>query len=1464
MWRLVVSEVAGKVIHKGQRLLFVGTIKASIKAIYLRGQRVQSALFSASTKPVFRSESARYVLFIQMSKEMWDFDADGTGQIMFDKVINGFLPDLFKRWQKINARHLVTIVMFTRLELLQGLPVGPVSLGTQAVEQATAKGSPLRDYYRVVVSDMPSGDWSDILLQLKKEFRVFLRDVSIRQPVAEAPLDIDPDHQPRPPNVITGHPLPALHGNILEAVNLASSQFSCDYIDRDLVRTGISVIVITPGTGLFEVDYDLLAMTTDNLIENGVGIDLVCLSRLPLHSVPLFKYRPPKEGRLQRSQSASTNALEDSTDRIKGRATSSSQRLAIQESTVFGSLGSSLGINHEASHANWNYGIPHWVDVSYWNAPLNNNQVPTVAVGGGDVTPKPPDGRHRKPFLPRVRMYELQMMGVMENAIDHIRLPYLSKSALGLGYSSAASYSLATLTPPKSQLSGHGQLMSRNVADTKLHVPSSSVTSTGSLSGKLRDPQYRWMDEYDAGLFQHPKRRQRNRRKPRPSNNIRTSSDKKRYRDRTGFRSGPGLSASNSLSGSIRSTVGRGEPPYVRKGQTSKKSTAAQPDTPDALSPTIHMPHKRPGKISRQISLGFRGFGVNTHKATASTEVSTAHAELPAMIRRQHVERKLLDHSYSTLIPPTPKPLEEQGTRNANANSETASQTDQASDQSTLSVARPIPIRNPTAIRITSGMEGSQLQDQHYATKLTLRLHEDSETSSSWQQPSPPSAAEAGIAEDDGLPPMSPRTAMAPWLTVVNPSNPKTIESNSTSRLGRWQHIFPKKLRASKIKWKSLCSPAAVPLTTEEFPSGDELEIDYESSSYKVDLPTDDALSERPRSQDWLIREMMAFRFSHGFQVVVGSRLADALYLPNFERFDVFDEAELAREDTTIIMSRGSVIHKISAGGSGHVEVSCLTRRSLAAKLNPADAADLDFYKPMIRTMLAEDYLMQSIPIGSAPSKFDWAMIDAHIVGHPKQEVDRYDNSLRSWRARLVLVPVNASSSTRRPLQPLNEDNEEERRLEGIRKLTQLWQRFRHVPPCERRFQAPTRKRKDTNPLDIMYQTRNPSAIVAAEKDNLGEDVSTGKPVQLLPESELFQRSNLNLQSLAQTIQGEKGVRMMDRRWHWRLHYNCFIGFELTSWLLQNFRDVDTRDEAVELGNDLMREGLFQHVEQRHNFRDGNYFYQAASDYRAARPESRSTWFGSKKAEKVPSTPHSAGPGQESPKAPASRSSQTNHEDSDNDPPTAAASRRRLGVALSKSLLYDVDHRKRSYRPEYVTLHYDRLHNPDNCYHIRLDWINTTSKLIEDAIVSWANTVERFGLRLVEVPLAEASTITSMHPFRAPVLVRLAKSPPSEHPQTYFDATSFSPQANKPEEKHFYQKALLRKFDFVLDFEAASDFPPDVDVTYSWGKPEYRYPQYIHRSGTLLVQITDEGNFLLLANRLYNNRTQPPHHQDRP
>ncbi|KAL8776315.1 MAG: hypothetical protein Q9194_003229, partial [Teloschistes cf. exilis] len=1451
MWRLVVSELAGKVVHKGQRITFLGSIKVTIKTIYIRGQRVSSACFSASTKPVFRSESARYVLFIQMSKEMWDFDNDGTGEIMFDKVVNGFLPDLFKRWQQTNARHLVTIVMFTRLEFQQKFPTASIASGARVMAQRKSTDWSSRDFYRVVVSDMPSGEWSDILLQLKKEFKVFLRDVSVRETNTGDTLNSDNDSSSdadkTPSQDVIGHPCSALHGNILEAVNLASSQFSCDYIDRDLVRTGVTVIVITPGTGLFVVDYDLLAITTDNLIENGVGIDLVCLSRLPLHSVPLFKYRPPRMSRSNERTIDDNQAQEQSRSWRNSHNDVHEQSSAQPNDSIYKSLGSSFQSTSGASDRQWDYGIPHWIDVSFWTSSTEGNRNPSIPSRANGRNGLASSHLRSKSFVPRARMYELQMMGVTENSINQIRLPYLSKPRSNLDTKTAFP-GLSIAAEGKHSLQ-HGRIMHRPESEAEIPSSWSSLTSRIDPAAPYQNIQHQWMDDYDQTVFRDPRERQKIRDRDHKSSSPSIVPEKNQLSHNRALDTDTSGSPNATLWSSVRDSAGSGHFDRAMKERAPLRAKSGRAPTQAATRLTgSSIPNPKPPKLPRQISLGFRGFGASMTKASASTEVTVEHARSAATTNRQH---QAPEKSKATILPTSAARVD----KPREGSSVLLPDNGQVPVQSSNVVdpARPIPIRNPTEIRIVSNNQSPEPRSFDTSTTLVSRNDGASKARGSRIRSDIAQRPVATSLGDREMSQMTPKTAMAPWLTVINPSNPNKMEANSSSRLGRWQHIFPKKLRASKIKWKSLCSPASIPLTTEDFPSADELVLDYESSRYKVDLPVDDELLEQPRLRKWLIREMVAFRFSQGFQVVVGSRLAHSLYLPRFEDFNVFDDQVLAATDTTVVMTRGSTVHKISSAEAGHVEVECLTRRSVATGLTADKSTESQkMYKPMIRTMLAETYDMQCISITPEQRQPDWSLVDFYIAGHRKQETDQKDDNLRSWRTRLVLIPVNVIASSRRPLQGLNQDNEEELRIEGIRKLTQLWQRFRHVPPSERRFQATSRKRKDTNPLDIMYQTRNPSAVVWAEKDNLGEDISTDKPVQLLPESELFQRANLSIQTLAQVIQSDKGVRLMDRRWHLRLHYNCFIGFELTSWLLQNFRDVDTRQEAVELGNELMDNGLFQHVQQRHNFRDGNYFYHIASEHLAARPESRSTWFGSRKADKsIPPTPTTEAPSNESPKVPGSRASST-EERSEDGVQTPTANRHQLGVALGKSLLYDVDHRKRSYRPEFVSLHYDRIHNPDNCYHIRIDWMNVTSKLIDDAIVSWAAAVERFGLKLVEIPLAEASTITSMHPFRAPAFVKLAKSPPPEQPQTYLDATSFTPQTRA--EKHFYQIAIMKKFEFVLDFEAASAFPPDVDVTYSWGKPDYKYSQYIHRSGTLLAQITDEGDFLLLANRLHNSR----------
>ena len=108
---------------------------------------------------------------------------------------------------------------------------------------------------------------------------------------------------------------------------------------------------------------------------------------------------------------------------------------------------------------------------------------------------------------------------------------------------------------------------------------------------------------------------------------------------------------------------------------------------------------------------------------------------------------------------------------------------------------------------------------------------------------------------------------------------------------------------------------------------------------------------------------------------------------------------------------------------------------------------------------------------------------------------------------------------------------------------------------------------------------------------------ATVSATQSLSDPYQFQQSDFLLEDLAAAIQGERGIRIMNRRWHLKLYRKCFIGSELTTWLLQNFKDINTRDEAVMLGDDLHQAGLFKHIERSQQFKDGNFFYQIADKY---------------------------------------------------------------------------------------------------------------------------------------------------------------------------------------------------------------------------------------------------------------------------
>ncbi|OQO00208.1 hypothetical protein B0A48_13995 [Cryoendolithus antarcticus] len=675
--------------------------------------------------------------------------------------------------------------------------------------------------------------------------------------------------------------------------------------------------------------------------------------------------------------------------------------------------------------------------------------------------------------------------------------------------------------------------------------------------------------------------------------------------------------------------------------------------------------------------------------------------------------------------------------------------------------------------------------------------------------------------------------ALTPWLTLLNPSNPRQDNMRIANQYRKWHHVFPKAINSGSFKWKSMCTPAVLPLSTDVIPSARELDKHYERRVWRLTLSS---LDDTANGSSALLRRLVSLRLARGFQLASKTRLTD------------IGNGKCSMQ--SILMSVGTLYHHIEALSDFEMQITEYTANSHEELLPPGLELSTMHYFPRIARVGSTGTRPVDIDLARGPSGQEWSVLDRALLDEDSVNASEHKSVMR-----LVLLPSdvsrpNGDSDTIRS----RELTDDERRIEGIQKLAQLWQRDRIFSAEDRSHQVSMKRStlptadRDPNPLAIDFQTLDPSIVVNAQDMSSGY-LATGSEAwaPLFVESEMYHSSEFDLTHLLRQMQDAppRGVDLRDRRWFTRTHLNCFRGDEMTSWLLSAFKDVQTRGEAVAVGNEIMECGAFNHVRGQHRFRDGNYFYQIASPYRTTQYPDTATIFTKSAGRSVPPTPI-----MEARFSPAMKSAADKSDSNGTASPHVHATARKQ-VLLSQMLQYDVDPSRSSDQQGVVELHYDRIHNPENCYHIRLSWLTTTHKLVRDAISRWSTLANSHGLTLVQVPVKEASEQHQSHPFDRPHRVRLAYRPPHQLPTTPTISQRHS-SALSNDNRHFL-KAVMRKLDFVLDFESAHSFSTKLNVTYSWGPLDYTRTQFVHRSGLVLGQICtdeDEVDIMLLQNRL--------------
>lgn len=1209
MWAFS-SSLVNTCVYAGQRLTFLGSRSGVVRYIYRKGEPITSAYIGADTNIVYRSESARLMVLIQLSREMWNFQE--TGEIMFHKLVNSLLPEIFKRWRQRDTHHSITITLFASVDITDIL-----WLSLKGGERPESRN----DYFRVVVDQVSIQLWETIMANLRLEFANFKRDVLVRRVKGSEQSRLD------------GELLPSVKGNILEALNLSLVNGYDTTKNLDLKHSINHYIVITPGTGLFDVDYDLMIETSRKMAVLDAGLDIVCLSQPPLHVVPLMRYLDP--------------------------------------------------LDKSVRHC-----VPNWCDISFYGLQSTS----------------------KSHWIPHCKMYELQMMGIVDNELKDVSVKRYSKPS-------------------------HSKSMIEAMAiyDDDLFKTANQFDDSAQSSGSASSS-------------------------PRPIS--------------------PASLTATSLANNNASLSLISRASILPFSTVAASKSSVVPATPSVMGTVTNTPNDV-SALSALYQLNKAGDDKKLQNSSRGVSRSTSLRGTPLI--KAEIQPKQLPAS--------------QGVK-----------TIQVEDFNATGLLKSTQLAIPVL-----NLAGSKSSQRTFRRGKAVK----------------PEVEDVATKHE---------LCDRYFTRVDNPSRQLDTRQLTSNYFNRWRGVFPRFARLKLVKWRSFLAPAGLPNITDVFPLPHELDTQYTFRTYTVMLNFDNYIGFK--SNFALLVAMMQLRLVAGFQICCGINVRNV----EQDRQNDGNLAGLIKHFPTVetlgtvaYMSSDREIHRLFYDYNGNVMVQSYRRSlDLFPKVSHLRSKP---YHPLIRTRYADEYLPAQVdPLVLEPKSYNWNRIDQILSGF---EEDIQDALMEFHMMKFVVVPAEISQNT---YTVSNENlSNEEIRMEGLRKLTAMIEKGKAS-----NLKSGSLKSAPRGPVsspEIVFYTGNLFEFLerGAETYNIhGSGPNRSPVIKNLMKS-------IDLAQLAVEMQGANGLHLVDRIWHFKRHLNCFVGSELVLWLVESFGDISSREEATQYAQGLMDQSLFKHVTGRHGFLDGYYFY-AFENGRIEKSENGETtaaWFkttksGHSKRETenqpdglsalvtdVRANPQRAGNEKQSPLS------------SPLDGPAKCGK-----IILSTAVKYDVDPTKKSYRPEIVTIHYDRVHNPDHCYHIRLQWLNTTAKLIDDTIINFSRVCERYGLKLIETPWKELCKIPETSPFHLFVDLRLDVDP--------WKTPEFAIPEILGVSKFYYHSFFLKKCGFMLDNRLTSFFlKSSIEIGYSWGEPTFKYAQYIHRTGLYYVELREDGGFFLAPNNIH-------------
>lgn len=153
------------------------------------------------------------------------------------------------------------------------------------------------------------------------------------------------------------------------------------------------------------------------------------------------------------------------------------------------------------------------------------------------------------------------------------------------------------------------------------------------------------------------------------------------------------------------------------------------------------------------------------------------------------------------------------------------------------------------------------------------------------------------------------------------------------------------------------------------------------------------------------------------------------------------------------------------------------------------------------------------------------------------------------------------------------------------------------MPPSNAEATSPQFKMSH---ISVTLSTLDPSSYVLDELNKLSTKFSTNRRTSVnalffSPDDATALTKNSPPAAIDAAIKRptrgiEEGI-LRDRIWNFKLYRDSFVGREMVDWILEKFGDIDTREAACAFANELLEQGVFLHMNRRHRFLDGHYFY---------------------------------------------------------------------------------------------------------------------------------------------------------------------------------------------------------------------------------------------------------------------------------